>query len=219
MNEYVRPSVSERVYRDESGAVIEYGNRWGVGMPDAPSDSYSRTSNLDRFEPLHQVADALIAHLVSTYEVTATPVEMDDTNRNCSTLRAVRLTPAVENAASLLFRFTDYPSVEVNAGLSRYVVYPDCSCDACDETWESCAEDIEDLVFAVAAGGFNEEIELSTKWNVPGKKGSLGYKIDDPARDVFHASANSVEVTDELRETAALLDARPDCRWQPWRRR
>ncbi len=214
MNEYVRPSVPERVYRDESGAVIEYGDRWGFDSP--PDDSYSRTSNLGRFEPLHQVADALIDHLVSTYEVTATPVEMDDTNRNCSTLRAVRLTPAVENAASLLLRLTDYPSVELNAGLSRYVVYPDCSCDACDETWESCAEDIEDLVFAVAAGGFNEEIELSTNWNVPGKTGSLGYRIDHPARDVFHASANSVAITDELRATAALLDARPDRRWQPW---
>ncbi|TWS20679.1 hypothetical protein FK529_04885 [Tsukamurella asaccharolytica] len=68
-------------------------------------------------------------------------------------------------------------------------------------------------------GRFHEEIELSTDWNVPGQKGSLGYRIEDPARDVFHASANSVEVTDELRATAALLDARPDRRWHPWERR
>lgn len=217
MNEYVRPSVPERVYRDESGAKIAYGDRWGFDS--RPEDSYSRTSNLDRFEPLHQVADALIDHLVSAYEVTVTPVEMDDTNRNCATVKALRVTPAVENAASLVFRFTDYPSVEVNAGLSRYVVYPDCSCDACDETWESCADELEDLVFAVASGGFNEEIELSTNWNVPGKEGSLGYRIDDPARGVFNAGANSVVVTDELRATAALLDARPDRRWQPWGRR
>ncbi|MGX9294439.1 DUF6226 family protein [Tsukamurella paurometabola] len=65
--------------------MIEYGDRWGIDSP--PDDSYSRTINLDRFEPLHLVADALIDHLVSTYEVTATPVEMDDTNRNCSTLK------------------------------------------------------------------------------------------------------------------------------------
>lgn len=51
------------------------------------------------------------------------------------------------------------------------------------------------------------------------QEGSLGYRIDDPARGVFNAGANSVVVTDELRATAALLDARPDRRWQPWGRR
>lgn len=74
-------------------------------------------------------------------------------------------------------------------------------------------------MFAVAAGGFNEEVNVTPRWNIAGRKGRVGHRIDDPARDVFHASANSVEVTDELRATAALLDARPDRRWQPWSRR
>ncbi len=217
MNEYVRPSVPERVYRDESGAVIRYGDRWGFDSP--PEDSYSHTSNLDRFEPLHQVADALIEHLVSTYEVTAACVEFDDTDWNCSTLKAVRLTPVVENAASLLFRFTDYPSVELDAGLSRKLSYPRCSCDACDETWETFADELEVLVLAVAAGRFNERIGLPASSGAAGQQGTVSFDITDRDGMVVRASESSAVITDDLRATAALLDARPERRWQPWGQR
>ncbi|MFT4125119.1 MAG: DUF6226 family protein [Gordonia sp. (in: high G+C Gram-positive bacteria)] len=95
MSTYVRPAIPSRVYRDEHSAVIAYGERWGFDLP--PDGSYSRTSNLDRFAPLHAVA------------------------------------------------------VEVSAGATRHVVYPSCGCDACDETWEDAADDMETLVLAVAA--------------------------------------------------------------------
>lgn len=207
----------ERVYRDEAGTVIEYGDRWGFDSP--PDDSYSRTSNLDRFEPLHLVVDALIDHLVSTYEVTVTPVDFDDSDWNCATIKAVRLTPAVEIAASLLFRFTDYPSVEVDAGLSHHVSYPRCSCDACDETWERFADELETLVLAVAAGGVNERIVLPASTSDETQRGTVGLDITDSQGMIVRASESSIEVTDELRKTAAILDARPDRRWQPWSRR
>lgn len=217
MNDYVRPSVPEQVYRDESGAVIDYGNRWGVESP--PDDSYTRTSNLDRFEPLLLVAEALIDHLVSTYEVTSTPVDFDDTGWNCSTIRALKLTPTGEGRASLRFRLTDYPSVEVDSGLARHVDFPVCSCDACDETWETCAEDIEHLVLAVAAGRFNEAIESDTDGDGPGERCIVGYRIEDPAKGASEDGTTYVAMTDELRAAAALLDARADRRWQPWSRR
>ena len=35
----------------------------------APDDSYSRTSNLERFEPLQTIAGALIRHLTDTHDV------------------------------------------------------------------------------------------------------------------------------------------------------
>lgn len=217
MNEYVRPSIPERAYRDGSGAVIAYGDRWGIESP--PDDSYSRTSNLDRFEPLHRIVDALIDHLVSTYEVTVTPVEIDDTDWNCSVVKAVRLAPATADAASLLFRVTDYPSVEVDAGLVRRAGYPDCSCDACDDTWERLAEELEDLVLAVPAGLFNERIVLTSPPGAMAEQGRVGFDFFAENGDVVQTSESSVEVTDELCATAARLAARPGQRWQPWSRR
>ena len=68
MAQFVRPAFTAREYRDDDGSVINYGNRWGQNAP--PAESYSRTSNLDRYEPLHVVARALIEYLASTYDVT-----------------------------------------------------------------------------------------------------------------------------------------------------
>ena len=68
MAQFVRPAFTAREYRDDDGKLIEYGNRWGLNS--APAESYSRTSNLDRYEPLQVVARALIDYLASTYDVT-----------------------------------------------------------------------------------------------------------------------------------------------------
>lgn len=53
------------------------------------------------------------------------------------------MTPAAADAAVLTFVFTDYPGVIVHAGLLHDFLYPVCGCDACDETWQSVAEDME----------------------------------------------------------------------------
>ncbi|MFC7751710.1 DUF6226 family protein [Tsukamurella soli] len=217
MSLYVRPSIPVREYRDESGAVIEYGTRWGAASP--PNDSYSRTSNLDRFEPLHAVAGALIDHLADTYAVTVTPVAADDTGRRHTTIKTLTIAPRSVDAAPLLLRLTDFPAVEVAAGITHHVVYPDCGCDACDETWEDAAADLETLVLAVAAGTFNEQITLPTHWNIAGGKASVHHQLAAPDGSYRESSEHSVTSTDELRAAAARLDARPDRCWQPWTRR
>ncbi|GAA4395236.1 hypothetical protein GCM10023147_28190 [Tsukamurella soli] len=148
-------------FRDGGKAKRRGGNPRGTEKPLAaspPDDSYSRTSNLDRFEHLHTVAGALIDHLADTYAVTVTPVAADDTARRHTTNTMLTVTPESADAAPLLLRFTDFPAVEVTAGITHHVAYPDCGCDACDETWEDAADDLETLVLAVAAGTFNEQI-------------------------------------------------------------
>jgi len=156
---YVRPSVPEQVFRDASGAVLEYGNRWGPNMP--PDDSYSVTSNLERFAPLHTIAEALIAHLVATYDVEMVDdpsVAADIRHERTDVVRAVRLIPAVPDAARLTFVFTSFPSVILHAGLLHDFLYPFCGCDACDESWERFADELEREVLAVAAGGYAETV-------------------------------------------------------------
>ena len=64
---YTRPMLPAPTFIDSTGAAISYGNRWPDGPPD---DAYGVESNLERFAPLHSVADALIAYLRREYRVT-----------------------------------------------------------------------------------------------------------------------------------------------------
>lgn len=67
---YVRPVVAGKTYHDALGVEFEYGERWGIERP--PAGSYSVDSHPERFAPLHGIADALIEHLQSTYDVEVT---------------------------------------------------------------------------------------------------------------------------------------------------
>jgi hypothetical protein len=64
---YRRPTIAPTVFGDADGRVIEYGDRWPDHTP--PADSYSVNSNLERFAPLHRVAEALLEWLITTYDV------------------------------------------------------------------------------------------------------------------------------------------------------
>lgn len=170
MPPYERPVIAEVVVRGEDGQVIPYGERWEDGPPD---DTYSVTSHLERFAPLHTVADALIAHLVATYDVevsegpevvAAVMAERAVERGSCPVTqpdedflaRVVRVVPRDAAGASLTFLFTTFPGVQLwvhaPAGAVDKSAYPTCGCDACDETAQSLAEPLEDEVLGVATG-------------------------------------------------------------------
>lgn len=157
MSSYRRPEIEPVVFRDADGVVIEYGNRWGGESP--PEDSYSVLSNVERFRPLHAVADALVDALVDDYDVRVeddASVASDLMHTRDDVERAVRLTPADPAAAALTFVFTSLPSVLVHAGLLNDFLYPVCLCDACDEDWERIAEAMEGEITAIVEGGYSE---------------------------------------------------------------
>jgi hypothetical protein len=153
---YVPPVWSDPVFRDGTGAVIEYGSRWGWGGP--PADTYSVDSHPERFAPLHLVADTLIEHLAQTYDVRI------DRDASCADdflhppdfERVARLTPTDAAAASLTFGFTTYPGIFLHAGVLQDFAYPPCGCDACDESASSQVELLEFHVSAVVAGLYRE---------------------------------------------------------------
>ncbi|MET0990570.1 MAG: DUF6226 family protein, partial [Glaciihabitans sp.] len=112
MTGYVRPDIPAREFWDSAGRIIPYGDRWGFER--TPDEAYSVTSNLERFAPLHDVAEALIAHLEETYDVTVSEdaaFAHDILHSRDDVLRAVRVRPADTAAASLTFVFTSFPSV------------------------------------------------------------------------------------------------------------
>jgi len=153
---YSRGEVPHSEYRDDAGAVIPYGSRWGVGGP--PDDSYSRVSNPRRFEPLQGIARKLITHLVREYDVDAAsdPSFVSDFSNPSGVGELVRLMPSDPLAARLTFGFTALPGVFVAAGALHQFAFPACGCDACDEDVTSQIDLLEETVFAVVEGDFRE---------------------------------------------------------------
>ncbi|MGV8911666.1 MAG: DUF6226 family protein [Rhodoglobus sp.] len=160
MGSYQRPSIDVPVFLDGEGQAIAYGNRWTAGPPD---DTYSVVTHPERFAPLHTVADALINYLRETYEV-----DVNDSAEVAADLlhppfhdvvRAVRIEPKDPSCATLTFVLTAFPGVYLHAGLLADFHYPVCGCDACDDTWDAQADDLERQVFAVVAGRYRESVE------------------------------------------------------------
>lgn len=240
VSNYVRPHIEVREFRDASGAVVEYGNRWADRGGSPPEDSYSVESNLERFAPLHTVAEALIEHLVTTYDVTLTegpevvaglrePIPPEQ-----AVVRAVRLEPARGGAAPLTLLLTAYPLVRVEAGVLGSFVYPSCGCDACDETWESAASEMEWQVFAIVGGGYTETIGKPHRPRIRFERGmglvrGMGQTVstrleavdgsqmiggESRAQDI--PAEQLVEAQERLTSLAA---ASVDGNWLPWSRR
>ena len=190
--------------------MIRYGTRW-TGAP--PDDSYSRVSNPERFAPLQTIADALIEHLRVAYRADIAALAKSPTTS--ATTKLIAVTPEQADAAPLMFRFTDFPGVELRAGVRCSAAFPSCGCDACDETWEDAADNMERLVFAVTDGRFSERIVLPPRSD---GKATVEYRIEGGGGGVRSRVSHGVEPDSALRDEAARLDRLPTGRWQPWTR-
>lgn len=212
MTSYVRPEIAPQVYRDANGTVIPYGEQWGLAGP--PEESYSRETHPERFAPLHDVARALVAHLARTFEVDvergverASKLLYD----HLPVVDAYRLRPRAADAAPLLVALTEYPGVIVQAGVFWSGLYPVCGCDACDEVWESYAEQLESHVLGVADGLFCETVVNRGREDA---HMTYGYRIAGMGTGWSDVPVTSAEQRDEA---LARLDALPTG-WQPWPR-
>jgi hypothetical protein len=224
---YVRPALPRQVVLDDDGRPlldaagdeVEYGHRW-PGIDDhPPADLYSHVSHPERFAPLHEVADALVAHLVATYDVTAEAVAVDDAAAVAEALgpsapdlaRALALTPADASCAPLVVGFTRFPGLYVRAGALHLAAFPPCGCDACDDPLPEVADALERFVAAVATGRFREWIDgRKVGFEEAGADGSAsGWGLDTSGKDAAR----------RRREARARLAALPGGWWQPWPQR
>lgn len=206
---YVRPAMPRTVHRDAAGALIDYGHRWGVRP--APVESYSVVTHGERFAPLHTVADALIAALIGGYDV----VVSRDRSHAADLLRtpernvaATRLTPRAPDAASLTFVHTAFPGVLVHAGVLHDFRYPNCGCDACDETAETQADGMERLTFAVVTGRYREQVRHGRR---------IGYAVfDETGGETESGWRESGDIDPERLAAARQRLGRLTDRWAPW---
>ncbi|PPF43269.1 hypothetical protein C5C95_04870 [Rathayibacter sp. AY1B7] len=212
MTDYARPAVADRVFIGEDGRPIPYGTRWLGESP--PDESYSVTSDLERFQPLHTVADALLEHLERTYDVT---VEDDpalasrDEAEISWAARAVRVTPRAVDAAPLTIVWTVFPGVLLHAGALHRFNYPVCGCDACDDEWTALADDLERSVFDVVAGRYEESIAA-------GKDGIIvGYRIGSGSELGWSSGySNDVGVHHRIGHDGQQLTAPFSRVWEAW---
>ncbi|MEH0110197.1 DUF6226 family protein [Tersicoccus sp. MR15.9] len=148
-------------------AIVEDARRYPPrAMGAMPrEDEYSVATHVERYRPLHDVADALVAYLVATFACSVRDAggePLGPTARGVATshatLRDVIVSTGMSDRAELRFRFTDYPSVVLRAGVFTEIPAPTCGCDACDESLEHEVEGLEWTVLTVAGGGFTERL-------------------------------------------------------------
>lgn len=141
---FERPAFPDQEYRDSGGRIIDYGNRWEGGQP--PEETYSRLSHPERFAPLMMDAESLVAYLQASYVV-----EVDRQSADGE----VRFTLRPSSGATMTITATT-ESVQVRAGALFRASAPECACDACDESADTAADHLEEVVLAIPAGGLRE---------------------------------------------------------------
>ena len=236
MNEYSRPYIEPMVFRDNSGRVINYGNRWADKTQSQRESSCEMVTHPERFSPLHTVATALSDYLISTYDVTveegySVTTDLLHPPPARETVKAVRLTPNREGCASLVLIQTDFPGVLLYAGVLFNEVLPSCGCDGCDESWEDCANDLEWETFAIVNGNLTEEIGKRRPPKLSYSRG-IGFVkgLGQPVSYQLRSSDGDSEAGEQSRakdlpkpmlknarnQLKALKQVSPDGNWLPW---
>lgn len=150
MRPYARPDVEIATYRDAAGRPIPYGARYWAVDVEPPESAYSTCAHPQRFAAVELVGEALVDHLVRTYDVDRHDAEDDGR-------RIVVLSPRGPGA-DLTVRFggPEVPGVSVRGGWRFEESWPDCGCDACDDDVPSLLDDLEDTVLTIVEGGMSE---------------------------------------------------------------
>jgi hypothetical protein len=149
---------------------------WGPEGP--PEEAYSRVTDPERFAPLHPFALRLIDQLVRDYKVQ--PSERPQPSFELGAKQAVArptvvLTPDDRAAAPIEIVFTDFPGLTVRLGRDYREHYPQCGCDACDETAKEQAEEFDWHARQVVAGRFIEASRDEAEfWDPSGRRSRRG---------------------------------------------
>ena len=168
-------------------------SRWWPDGP--PEEAYSRVTDAERFAPLHDAANEMIARLEADYDVErAEGWGLDDELAKGLTCArpTVKLSPADPDAAPITVVFSDFPGLHVRFGRWRTDLFPVCGCDACDESPDDLVQQLTMMVESVTSGEFQEVVErsaalltldgwLETEFRGPAWEGSREY-IDDSSR-------------------------------------
>lgn len=194
-------------------------SRWGPEGP--PYEAYSRVTAPERFLPLHAAMQETIDRLEQDYEVgreTGYGLDEELERRMDLARPSVRLTPRDAEAAPIGVSFTTFPGLYLRFGRWHTEPFPDCGCDACDETAEGEIERLKYVIDDVTAGRFREGIRcplvsfIGSAW-----RETEFWSPEDgrPSTRSFNRKPVDVRRARELSGGRRRLDLL----WKPWTRR
>jgi hypothetical protein len=185
--------------------------RWGPEGP--PADAYSRVTNPERYAPLHDMASELLDRLESEFDVeSVTGYGLDVELENQDLARpSRRLTPRSPSAAPLVVSFTGFPGVAARFGRWHSERFPDCGCDACDESVAEAFQRLEDFAAGVTTGGFRESLRGARLGNA-----YLAYELIVPRGG--RRSGEGLIDRERANQMMAETD-RTSYEWTPWPRK
>ncbi len=190
------------------------GDKWGIEGP--PEEAYSRVTNPERFQPLHAAATELLDRLEREFAVER--LEGHDADYELGRVRLarplIRLVPHDPQAAPIMVVYTDFPGLRFRFGSWYTEPFPDCGCDACDETADVSIEEMTRIVEAVVSGRFREALRvpplLGDGWE------ESEFRFND-GHGGFRRSRGRVPRSRALEMTEGKLNVTLE--WKPWPRR
>lgn len=195
------------------------GDRWGPEGP--PPEAYSRVTNPERFKPLHAAMLEIISRLENDFDVERTEgYGLDEElERNLDLDRPdIRLTPRNPEAAPITVAFSTFPSLHVRFGRWEIEPFPDCGCDACDESAEGEIERLNDMIDDVTAGRFYEGIEIPLISFMGSGWRETRFWSPDDGRASIRSRGRSRLTGQRAREMSGGR-RRLELDWKPWPRR
>ena len=197
---------------------MSYGTRGGSNGP--PPEANSRVTDAERFRPLHAAMQESIARLYSEYHVTQVEAYgLDEELERHMTPSAptVRLTPNDGDAAPITIVFSDFHGLHVRFGRWLREPFPDCGCDACDESAEGEIERLIDIVDDVTAGRFRKGIRIplqsSAAWR---ETETWAYETRLSQRNTGIWSRGRSRIDRQLARSITGGARRFDLYWKPW---
>ena len=189
---------------------------------ESPTDAaYSRVTNAERFLPLHAAMLEIIGQLENDFEVERTEGHGldEELERGLDIARPdVKLIPADPDAAPIVVVFTAFPGLHVRFGRWYMEPFPDCGCDACDESAEGGIERLNDMLDDVTAGRFREAIEIPPVSFMGSGWMETKFWSPDERRSSTRSRSRSRIDRFRAREMSGGC-RRLDMNWKPWPRR
>ncbi len=191
------------------------GGRWGINRR-PPPEAYSRVTNPERFRPLHTAMRGIVSRLENEFEVEGTEeYGLDEELERPVELAGpcVRLRPWDPDAAPIAVAFSTFPGLHVRFGWWHLESFPNCGCDACDETAEGQIERLSKLVDAVTTGELLEAIQrplipfIGHGWRTAMFRSHVG------------SSSRGSRVDRRRARDMSGGRRRLELDWKPWRRR
>ena len=193
--------------------------RWG---PEGPSEeAYSSVTNTERFRPLHQMALELFIRLEAEFDVDRIEgygLDSEIENRFELARPPVRLTPRGGSRGPITIVFTAFPGIVVRVGRWHTDWFPNCGCNACDETAAGEVERLNEVLDDVTAGRFGEAIEIP--WSSFMRSGWVETKFWSPDESRSSTRSRFRVRVDRVRALEMSGGGRRlNVNWKPWLRR